>query len=155
MQEQDITKLTDEYIFHRYLMNKDQMKQYFQELRIPEYIALQSIVRSETDQNISGKVYLRDLAEKMQISIHQASRMAEDMQDRGLLVWTHDGNGSEGTYVTITDMGAKMMRKQQEAFRAYFGKVIEKFGTENLAEMFRLMHKLENIMKDELELMTE
>ena len=155
MQEQDIIKLTDEYIYHRYLMNKDQMKKYFQELRIPEYIALQSIARSEPDGDSSGKVYLRDLAEKMQISIQQASKMAGEMQDRGLLTWTHDGNGSEGTYVTITPIGAKMMRKQQEAFRAYFGKVIEKFGVDNLEELFRLMYKLERVMKEELQLMAE
>ena len=81
--------------------------------------------------------------------------MAGEMQDRGLLTWTHDGNGSEGTYVTITPIGAKMMRKQQEAFRAYFGKVIEKFGVDNLEELFRLMYKLERVMKEELQLMAE
>ena len=37
----DITKLSNELTYQRYLFNRNQMKQLFQKLSVPEYIALQ------------------------------------------------------------------------------------------------------------------
>ena len=39
----DITKLSNELTYQRYLFNRNQMKQLFQKLSVPEYIALQNI----------------------------------------------------------------------------------------------------------------
>ena len=39
----DITKLSNELTYQRYLFNRNQMKQLFQKLSVTEYIALQNI----------------------------------------------------------------------------------------------------------------
>ena len=76
-------------------------------------------------------------------------------RSRGLLLWSHDGNGSEGTYVTITESGKKLLKNQEQILRDYYGKVIEKYGKENLIQLLRLMKELETVMSSELERMED
>lgn len=148
----DIARLSTELTYRRYLMNKDQVKNFFKELSISEYIALHNIAENSENADIySGRTYLKELADKMQLSIRQVSKMVERLRDRGMLLWSHDGNGSEGTYVTITDLGTKTMRQQEEVLKEYYGRVIEKFGKENLIQMLQLMKQLETVMSSEME----
>ena len=44
----DITRLSNELTYRRYIMNKDQLRKLFKELNITEYIALHNI--SATDE---------------------------------------------------------------------------------------------------------
>ena len=143
----DIVKLTNEITYHRYLMNKGQLRDFFKELSIAEYIALHYIsLDSEMSEIYSGRTYLKELAEKMQLSIRQTSKMVGDLRDRGLILWSHDGNGSEGTYVTITETGQKLLDEQEEVLKNYYGRVIEKYGKENMIQLLCLMKQLETVM---------
>ena len=124
----------------------------FQKLHIPEYIALHIIsVTNETSEIYSGRTYLKELADKMQLTIRQTSKMVGGLRDRGLLVWSHDGNGSEGTYVTITEMGQKLLDEQENILKKYYGRVIKKYGKENLILLLQMMRQLETVMSSELE----
>lgn len=146
----DITKLSNELTYRRYMMNKGH--KLFQKLHIPEYIALHIIsVTNETSEIYSGRTYLKELADKMQLTIRQTSKMVGGLRDRGLLVWSHDGNGSEGTYVTITEMGQKLLDEQENILKKYYGRVIEKYGKENLILLLQMMKQLETVMSSELE----
>ena len=152
----DILKLSNELMYRRYLLNKDQLRNFFKELSIPDYIALHIIQETEELTEIyEGRTYLKDLAEKMQMTIRQTSKMVGNLRDRGLLLWSHDGNGSEGTYVTITESGKKLLKNQEQILRDYYGKVIEKYGKENLIQLLRLMKELETVMSSELERMED
>ena len=103
----------------------------------------------------SGRTYLKELAEKMQLSIRQTSKMVGDLRDRGLILWSHDGNGSEGTYVTITETGQKLLDEQEEVLKNYYGRVIEKYGKENMIQLLCLMKQLETVMSSTMEEMEE
>ena len=152
----DVLKLSNELMYRRYLLNKDQLRNFFKELSIPDYIALHIIQETEELTEIyEGRTYLKDLAEKMQMTIRQTSKMVGNLRDRGLLLWSHDGNGSEGTYVTITESGKKLLKNQEQTLRDYYGKVIEKYGKENLIQLLRLMKELETVMSSELERMED
>ena len=152
----DVLKLSNELMYRRYLLNKDQLRNFFKELSIPDYIALHIIQETEELTEIyEGRTYLKDLAEKMQMTIRQTSKMVGNLRDRGLLLWSHDGNGSEGTYVTITESGKKLLKNQERILRDYYGKVIEKYGKENLIQLLRLMKELETVMSSELERMED
>lgn len=148
----EITKLSNEFTYHRYLLNKGQVHDFFQQLSIPEYIALHRIASdTETSDIYSGRTYLKELSEKMQISIRQTSRMVGALRDRGLVVWSHDGNGSEGTYVTITEAGQKLLREQEEVLKDYYGKVIDKYGKDNMIQLLQMMKQLETVMSSVIE----
>ena len=119
-----------------------------------DYIALNIIRETETNEQIySGRTYLKDLAEKMQLSMRQISKMIGNLKERGLVVWSHDGNGSEGTYVTITESGQQLLTQQQKILEEYYGNVIDKFGKDNLIQLLNLMKQLETVMSSEAEKM--
>lgn len=150
--ESDIGKLSHELTYHKYLLNNDKIRSFFQKLSIPEYLAMHIIEESElTDDIYAGRTYLKDIADKMQRSVRQISRMVKALQERGLVVWSHDGDGSEGTYVTITDSGRKMLEEEEAALKKYYGRVITNYGRENLVQLLQLMKQLETVMSTEFE----
>lgn len=145
----DVLKLGNELTLRKYLFSKPQITRV---LSAPDYIALHIIKETGDAQEIyEGRTYLKDLSEKMQMTIRQTSKMVGSLKDRGLVKWLHDGNGSEGTYVTITDEGARLLEQQQTVFKDYYGKVIDKFGGDNLIQLLNLMKQLETVMSSELE----
>ena len=147
----DIIKLSNELTYQRFLFNREYRKDIFMKMSIPEYIALQYISMEETANIYSGRTYLKDLADKLQMSIRQISKIVEKLRDGGFVLWSHDGNGSEGTYVTITENGRKLLTSQEEILRKYYGNVSEQFGKDNLIQLLQLMKQLETIMSSELE----
>lgn len=148
----DITKLSNELTYHRYLMNRGKVKDFFEQMSIPEYIALHTIEKNGAESDIyEGRTYLKELSEKMQLTIRQTSKMIGSLRDRGLVIWSHDGNGSEGTYVTITENGQKLLKTQEEILKNYYEKVIGKFGKDNMIHLLQMMKQLETIMSSEME----
>lgn len=147
--ETDVVKLGNELTLRRYLFNKAQVSQV---LNVPDYIALHLIKEEGGAQEIyGGKTYLKDLSERMQLTIRQTSKLIVKLKERGLVKWSHDGDGNEGTYVTITEDGEKALDQQETFFGEYYGKVIERFGKENLIQLLNLMKQLETVMYSELE----
>lgn len=152
MEKNEVVELSNELTYRHYLMDKGIIHELFQKMTIPEYIALHMIVlESESTVIYGGRTYLKELSEKMQLTIRQTSKMVGELRDRGLILWSHDGNGSEGTYVTITEMGRKLLEEQEQILKKYYGKVIGKFGKENLIELLQLMKQLETVMSSEIE----
>ena len=149
--QNEIGELSNEHTYRSYLMNKDKIRELFRKVSITEYIALYKIAFQEESESLySGKTYLKDLAEKMELSIQQTSQMVEGLQDRGLVLWSHDGDGSEGTYVRITENGQKLFKEQEDVLKAYYEKVIAKFGKEKLIQLLQLMKELDTVMGFEL-----
>ena len=150
-QKKNLTQLSNELTYHRYMMNHKHVAGLFKDITIPEYIALQHIARSISGNgNNLARTYLKDIAEELEISIAQASRTVRNRRDRGLVSWEHDGNGSDGTYVTITASGMLLMEKQQGIIKNYYSRVIKTFGEDRLNSLLQLMTELENAMECEL-----
>lgn len=148
----DISVLSHEITYRKYLMNRGKIKEVFEKLSVPEYIALYNIAMESNLSSIYGeRTYLKELSEKMELSMRQTSKMVGNLRDRGLLTWSHDGNGSEGTYVTITESGKKLLSEQEEELKKYYGNVINKFGKEKLIQLLQLMKELEMVMGSEIE----
>ena len=153
MNKEDIIHLSNELIYQRHLLNREHGKDIFTRISIQEYIALQHIALEENANIYSGRTYLKDLSDKLHMTMRQTSTLVGKLRDAGYVVWSHDGNGSEGTYVTITESGQNVQKDQEETLRKFYGKVIENFGKENLIQLLQLMKQLETIMSSELEKM--
>ena len=150
--EEDITEISNELTYLRYQMNKGPIRKLFGKTRLSEYILLHSIVRQSDSADIyQGRIYLRDLAERMRLTIRQTSGLVGDLKNKGMLQWSHDGDGSEGTYVTITETGKRQLEEQQEILKNFYGRVIGRYGRENLVLLLRQMRELETIMSSEME----
>ena len=148
-EKMDALKLGNELTTRRYLFNKVQVSK---ALNVPDYIAMRIIMGTEESGDIyDGRTYLTDISDKMQITIRQASKMISGLKDRGLVKWVHDGNGSEGTYVTITESGRQLFLQQEKMIKESYEKIIEKFGEDNLVQLLNLMKQLETYMESEME----
>ena len=145
----NIEELAHELTYHRYLLNQSQARGLIRELSIPQYIALQYVSRAVQGGD-AGRVYLRDVARELRLSIPQASRMVGSLRDKGLVTWSHDGDGSEGTYLSVTPTGLALMERQDASLKEFYGRVVEKFGRENMAQLLQLMMQLEQVMDGEL-----
>ncbi len=149
-EEAEILQLSNKMIYQRYQMNKSLIQKFFQDLSIPEYMALHMAVQLES-KNPSKKTYLKELAERMHLEVRHASKIVGDLRERGLVIWSHDGKGSEGTYIILTDDGRMMLKQQEESLRVYFGKVIGRFGKEKLIQMLDLMKQMDDAIDMEME----
>ncbi len=148
----NITELSHELTYHRYMLNQGQVRGLFQNITIPEYIALHYILHSITEKGSgTNKAYLQDVANELRLPLSRASRMVGNLRDKGLVSWSHDGNGSEGTYITITDSGVRLLEKQEARLKDYYGRVAEKFGEENMVTLLKLMIQLERVMDSEMD----
>lgn len=151
MDANELRNFTNEITYRRYLMNKGKIQELFRKMTLQEYIALYTIAsESEKSSGNEGKTYLKDLSDKMQLTMRQTSKMVGKLKDRGLVLWSYDGSGSEGTYVTITDLGQKLFQEQETLLRDCYGKVINNFGKENLKLLLKLMKQLDDVMCSEL-----
>ena len=147
----NITELSNELTYHRYMLGQGQVQNLFQDIAIPEYIALHRISHSINAKNdCTDRTYLKDIADELRLTVPKASKMVGSLRDKGLVSWSHDGNGSEGTYITITDSGIRLMEKQEAFLKEYYSRVIEKFGEKKLVALFSLMEELESVMDKEL-----
>lgn len=150
----EIVQLSNELTYQRYVFNRSHIKEVFTKMKIPEYIALHYIDTVEqSSETHSGRTYLKELATKLQMSIPQISKLIEHLRDMGYVLWSHDGKGKDGTYVTITEKGEKLLVEQEESLKQYYGKVFEKFGKENLIRLLELMKQLETVMSSEIDML--
>ncbi len=136
----DMTGLSNEITYHRYVLSHRKVESLYKAMSMPEYIALKSFSGG------ADKIYLKDIADKLEITVQQASKAVRRIADRGLVTWEHDGNGSEGTYVTITEAGEELLREQQGILRDYYGRVADIFGRERFRELLALLNELEDAM---------
>ena len=156
LERKDLERLSHELTYRRYMMDRGKVRSLFKNIRIPEYIALYSIAQDSENSSIYGeRTYLQELSEKMQLSMRQTSKMVGDLRDRGLVTWSHDGNGKDGTYVTITESGKQLLENQETIVKEFYGRVIDSFGKENLIHLLHQMKELDTVMTREIEQMEE
>ena len=136
----DIADISNELVYRTYLINKDRIWEKLSDLSIIEYVALHRI--SEVGQK-EDRTYFKDLSDSMKITERR------ELRDRGLILWSYEGDGSRGTYITITDAGQMLLEKNEKLLRDYFVRVIDRFGAVNVSELLRLMKQLEEIMETE------
>ena len=151
MQRNDnISELSHELTYHWYILNNGQVQALFKDISIPEYIALHRILQISEKNNGSGRAYLKDIAEELCLTISKTSKMIGNLRDKGMVSWSHDGDGSDGTYITITDSGIRFMENQENLLKDYYGKVIETFGRENMSKLIELTETLESVMVEKI-----
>ena len=143
--QHEVEKLAYAMTRQRYLLSRDMAHDLFTELSLSDYIALRSVTEAASGQ---GRTYLKDLAERLEMPMPKASQMIRKLHERGLVFWSHSGDGSDGTYVVITDSGVQAMERQANILNTYYSRVIEAFGYENLKGLLEQISRLEGIMNE-------
>ena len=100
--KEPMKELAHEITYRRYILSKNDSKNVFREVNIAEYITLHYLCeRVESDSIYSGRVYLSEISEKLNLPIRKTSKLIRDMNGKNLVNWDHDGDGKDGTYVFL------------------------------------------------------
>ena len=127
---------------------KDVFPHLFKEVSINDYLTLHLL--SEHLLVNESKVYLKEIAEQMDLPMKKVSPMVQLMQDRGLVTWKHD---RQGTYITISEDGKTAMEKQQNYLTDFIEKCASRYGYEKLLTLIKYRNEFNEIMEKVIETM--
>ena len=82
------------------LFHSPALRRLFQENASDEY-ALIWLLSKHTKDSGSEKIYLKDMVKELNLPLPKVTAIARSLQGKGLVRWTHDGNGEDGTYILL------------------------------------------------------
>ena len=132
------------------LFHSPALRHLFQENASDEY-ALIWLLSKHTKDTGSEKIYLKDIVRELNLPMPKASAIARSLQNKGLVRWTHDGNGEEGTYILLTDTAVTSVQAHRQTLRAYHQRVVAAYGEEKFLHLLGEIAQLEEIMRQEAE----
>lgn len=132
------------------LFHSPALRRLFQANASDEY-ALIWLLSKHTKDTGSEKIYLKDMVRELGLPMYKVSAITRSLQDKGLVQWTHDGNGEEGTYILLTDTALTSVQTHRQAMRAYHQRVVAAYGEEKFLHLLGEITQLEDIMRQEAE----
>lgn len=96
-------------------------------------------------------IYVNDLAEMRQVSKSAASKMLQNLEQRGLIERVVDPNNRRKTFVRMTPKGHRFGRHQRESVDAFLQRVADRIGEQRMCEILAGIRELSEAMMEELE----
>ena len=137
------TDLSNEILFSRIMLDRNSLGWLFKDLLPGEYMLLVITGKME-------KAYLRSLEYLTKYNMPSISKLAGRLKNKGLVIWTHDGDGSEGTYLMLTKAGEERLREMEELTAKYYARVIDQFGEDKLREFTSMARRIAELLKEEM-----
>lgn len=132
------------------LFHSPDMRRLFQKNASDEYALIWLLSKHMKDSG-SEKIYLKDMVREMNLPLPKVTAIARSLQNKGLVTWTHDGNGEEGTYIMLTELAVSSVRTRRQTLRSYHQRVVSAFGEERFLHLIGEIAQLEEILKQEAE----
>ncbi len=143
--------ILSESVIHFIRINREDVEKLFTEIRYIDYVQIQDIIRDFMPVDSESKIYLRDIAETHNLPMNVVSMMVKNLNDHGLVTWTHDGKGENGTYIQLPQDSLDLIEKQGEIVQSFYKAVATKYGTENLLSLIHHVESLQKIVSDEIQ----
>lgn len=136
-----ITDQVTQLIIDQYYENRNVIRDFFDRTSMNEYVALKKISSGGNE-----KIYLKDLASNMQISYQYLSTIISNLRDKGYVNWSFDGDGQEGTYITLTQDGLNLLSSQEEFLNEFCQRAVKEFGKEKSLLLLSLIHEFQQML---------
>ena len=154
--KEPMKNLAHEITYRRYLLSKDDARFVFKDVNIAEYIVLHFMSEQiESDSIYSDRIYLSEISEKLNLPIRKTSKLIREMSVKNLINWDHDGDGKDGTYVTLTEHGKSVFEETDGKLKDFYTRVLQKFGKEKMIQLLSLMKEFDTVVRTELEQMED
>lgn len=132
------------------LFHSPALRRLFQANASDEY-ALIWLLSKHTQDTGSEKIYLKDMVRELNLPLPKVTAIARSLQGKGLVRWTHDGNGEDGTYILLTDTALTSVQTHRQTLRKYHQRVVSAFGEERFLHLLSEIAQLEEILRQEAE----
>lgn len=139
--EHSIEYLSNEFAHQKYLLRHDETKKLFHYMEMPNYLVM-SMLKGNDEEPRPEKIYLKEISQHMELPMYRVSGMVKKLEEKGMVAWTHDANG---TYITLTDHGKKQTDEQASLLKKFYGTAIETFGREKFIQMLDLMKQFGDV----------
>lgn len=150
--KEPMKNLAHEITYRRYLLSKDDARFVFKDVNIAEYIVLHFMSEQiESDSIYSDRIYLSEISEKLNLPIRKTSKLIREMSGKNLINWDHDGDGKDGTYVTLTEHGKSVFEETDGKLKDFYTRVLQSFGKEKMIQLLSLMKEFDTVVRTELE----
>lgn len=113
---------------------------------VSNYMMMWFLIQQTETPDQRQKFYLKDLSQSFGITMYVMTALARRLQEKNLVVWKHDGNGEEGTYLQVTEVGMQTATDQRKTLERYRQEIKEQFGEERFFLLMREMSALEELM---------
>lgn len=151
LQQDDLMALGNRLMHLRYSIDSDHLGLVFSEIALPDYMILLRFARRMGIYKLETKIYLKEICAELNLPMTRVSKMVQNLQNKGYVYWQHDEDGSEGTYIYLSENGAEKMRLQQKILEEYFSRIVDRIGYEKVSQVLDMMERLENVMEEEAE----
>lgn len=132
------------------LFHSPALRRLFQENASDEY-AFIWLLSKHTQDTGSEKIYLKDMVRELNLPLPKVTAIARSLQSKGLVRWTHDGNGEEGTYILLTETALTSVQARRQTLRRYHQRVVAAFGEDRFLHLLGEIAQLEEILRQEAE----
>lgn len=75
----------------------------------------------------------------MELPTHNVSSLVKKLEEKGMVLWTHDDNG---TYITLTEFGKNAVNQQLALLKDFYGAAMDrKHGTLHTEPLVMIQRK--------------
>ena len=117
----------------------------FQGLERADFMLLIYIERL-CENSEDGRVYLKDLAKEMDVTMSVLSKMITSMQDKGYVSWKTSETKS-GTYVQLTNRAKNKIKQERDYMRELFTKIRRAIPADELETTMATVSKISEIAR--------
>lgn len=146
--EKQYIELGNEIIRLRNNLGNESLRQLFSIIPLPDYLVLMILMRNLELHQEDKKVYLKEITAELKMQMPAVSTMVQRLQNAGFVIWKHDGTGTEGTYITLSEHGRDLVERQREILADYFEKVVSRLGIDRTKEIMSSMKELQDVMDE-------
>ena len=134
-----------------YPRGKMQINRLFDHVSFADYAILWFMSTYGKPGSHPDKIYLNQITERTGMPMHVVSDMVRRLNEHDLIVWTHDGNWEEGTYVQLSENGNRAIGEQIAMLESFHEGVIEEFGEDRFLHLLQEMGELEELLHRKME----
>lgn len=98
------------------------------------------------EESEDGRVYLKDLAKEMNVTMSVLSKMITSMQDKGYVSWKTSETKS-GTYVQLTNRAKNKIKQERDYMRELFNKIRRAIPADELEVTMATVSKISDIAR--------
>ena len=98
------------------------------------------------EESEDGRVYLKDLAKEMNVTMSALSKMITSMQDKGYVSWKTSETKS-GTYVQLTNRAKNKIKQERDYMRELFTKIRRAIPADELEVTMETVSKISEIAR--------
>ena len=130
-----------------FFLKKLNVESVFDIMERTDYLFLYYIKECMKDSKLEDGVYLSDLADRMHISVVEASRAAKNLENKGYVTWKLD-SAKEKTYLSLTAKAVELGHSQRKRMLDAYERIISGIRKEDLEVTMLTLGKIRALLEE-------